>query len=294
VKIKKLAAAALATLLGASLLAGCGAAGSKKEYRILDETLKDEHYVIGFKKGNETLRDEVQRILVELQKDGTLSAISKEWFGEDKSIVPTTFTPSGATDDSLQKVKDKGVFTLGLDDSFPPMGFRSENGMDVVGFDIDVAKKVCEKMGVTLVTHPISWDAKDSELSSGKIDCIWNGFTSLPEREEAMTLSFPYMVNKQVVVVLKDSPIKTLADLKDKTVVLQKGSSALDALEAKPELKASLKGEGPIQVANNVLALNDLGKGANGGDAVIMDEVVAKYYTSHRDQLVKDTASKAE
>lgn len=225
-KIKKLAAAALATLLGASLLAGCGAAGSKKEYRILDETLKDEHYVIGFKKGNETLRDEVQRILVELQKDGTLSAISKEWFGEDKSIVPTTFTPSGATDDSLQKVKDKGVFTLGLDDSFPPMGFRSENGMDVVGFDIDVAKKVCEKMGVTLVTQPISWDAKDSELSSGKIDCIWNGFTSLPEREEAMTLSFPYMVNKQVVVVLKDSPIKTLADLKDKTVVLQKGSSA--------------------------------------------------------------------
>lgn len=223
-----------------------------------------------------------------------MSAISKEWFGEDKSIVPTTFTPSGATDDSLQKVKDKGVFTLGLDDSFPPMGFRSENGMDVVGFDIDVAKKVCEKMGVTLVTQPISWDAKDSELSSGKIDCIWNGFTSLPEREEAMTLSFPYMVNKQVVVVLKDSPIKTLADLKDKTVVLQKGSSALDALEAKPELKASLKGEGPIQVANNVLALNDLGKGANGGDAVIMDEVVAKYYTSHRDQLVKDTASKAE
>ena len=106
-KIKKLAAAALAALLGASLLAGCGAAGSKKEYRILDETLKDEHYVIGFKKGNETLRDEVQRILVELQKDGTLSAISKEWFGEDKSIVPTTFTPSGATDDSLQKVKDK-------------------------------------------------------------------------------------------------------------------------------------------------------------------------------------------
>ena len=301
-KIKKLAAAALAALLGASLLAGCGAAGSKKEYRILDETLKDEHYVIGFKKGNETLRDEVQRILVELQKDGTLSAISKEWFGEDKSIVPTTFTPSGATDDSLQKVKDKGVFTLGLDDSFPPMGFRSENGMDVVGFDIDVAKKVCEKMGVTLVTQPISWDAKDSELSSGKIDCIWNGFTSLPEREEAMTLSFPYMVNKQVVVVLKDSPIKTLADLKDKTVVLQKGSSALDALEAKRGQAFSQQEYDALISFTynlgsrwmNVLALNDLGKGANGGDAVIMDEVVAKYYTSHRDQLVKDTASKAE
>ena len=293
-KIKKLAAAVLAALLGASLLAGCGAAGSKREYRILDETLKDENYVIGFKKGNNALRDEVQRILVELQKDGTLSAISKEWFGEDKSIVPTTYTPSGATDDSLQKVKDKGMFTLGLDDSFPPMGFRSENGMDVVGFDIDVAKKVCEKMGVALQTQPISWEAKDSELSSGKIDCIWNGFTSLPDREEAMALSFPYMVNRQVVVVLKDSPIQKLEDLKDKTVVLQKSSSALDALNTRPELKASLKGEGPVQVANNVLALNDLGKGANGGDAVIMDEVVARYYTNHQDQLIKDTASKAE
>ena len=293
-KMKRVIAAAVAAVMAALLLAGCSGGKKNVEYVVLDESLSDEQYAIGFRKADQALRDEVQKILCEMKKDGKLAEITTKWFGKDTSIVPESIPDSTATDDSLQKVKDKGVFTLGLDDSFPPMGFRSENGMDVVGFDIDVAKKVCEKMGVTLVTQPISWDAKDSELSSGKIDCIWNGFTSLPEREEAMTLSFPYMVNKQVVVVLKDSPIKTLADLKDKTVVLQKGSSALDALEAKPELKASLKGEGPIQVANNVLALNDLGKGANGGDAVIMDEVVAKYYTSHRDQLVKDTASKAE
>ena len=85
-KIKKLAAAALAALLGASLLVGCGAAGSKKEYRILDETLKDEHYVIGFKKGNETLRDEVQRIMDEMVADGTAKTLSEKWFGKDVTL----------------------------------------------------------------------------------------------------------------------------------------------------------------------------------------------------------------
>lgn len=294
-KRMKIFAALLALTMAAVSLFSCGKA--EKKYVTLPEDFGSEEYAIGFRPGDVALAKEVQRILDEMCADGTADTISQKWFSTNLIVNDRDYPRDeevSADDTSLEDLKSRGKFILGLDDSFPPMGFRSENGMDVVGFDIDVAKKVCEKMGVTLVTQPISWDAKDSELSSGKIDCIWNGFTSLPEREEAMTLSFPYMVNKQVVVVLKDSPIKTLADLKDKTVVLQKGSSALDALEAKPELKASLKGEGPIQVANNVLALNDLGKGANGGDAVIMDEVVAKYYTSHRDQLVKDTASKAE
>ena len=187
---------------------------------------------------------------------------------------------------------DRTQFVVGFDAEFPPYGYMDEDG-DYTGFDLELAQEVCDRNGWELVKKPINWDSKDMELESGSIDCIWNGFT-MNGREDNYTWSEPYMDNQQIFVVAPDSGIKTLADLKDKTVVLQKGSSALDALEAKPELKASLKGEGPIQVANNVLALNDLGKGANGGDAVIMDEVVAKYYTSHRDQLVKDTASKAE
>ena len=270
-KIKKLAAAALATLLGASLLAGCGAAGSKKEYRILDETLKDEHYVIGFKKGNETLRDEVQRILVELQKDGTLSAISKEWFGEDKSIVPTTFTPSGATDDSLQKVKDKGVFTLGLDDSFPPMGFRDENN-EIVGVDIDLAAEVCKRLGVELVVQPIDWDSKELELTSGKIDCIWNGMTVTEERIEAMFLSKPYLDNRQVVIVEEGSKIASVSDLAGKTVGLQKGSSAREAFDANPIASEVAQ---VVEYEDNVDAFLDLQAGRI--DALLVDEVAGNY-----------------
>lgn len=270
-KIKKLAAAALATLLGASLLAGCGAAGSKKEYRILDETLKDEHYVIGFKKGNETLRDEVQRILVELQKDGTLSAISKEWFGEDKSIVPTTFTPSGATDDSLQKVKDKGVFTLGLDDSFPPMGFRDDES-NIVGFDVDLAKEVASRLGMEIELKPIDWTANVMELNSGSVDCLWNGLSITPEREAEIDFSRPYLANRQVIIVLAGSDIVDIPSLAGKTVGLQDGSSAVSALE-KNEIASQVTQQ---KYADNVTALTDLSIGRV--DAVLLDEVVARYY----------------
>ena len=280
--MKRVLAVMTAVLMTAALLSGCNSAKSK-EYKILDEAFSDEEYVIGFRKGDETLRDDVQRILVEMKKDGKLAEISNTWFGADNTTVPEEFTPSGASDDSLAKVKEKGTFVLGLDDSFPPMGFRDEDN-NIVGFDIDVAHEVCSRMGVELELMPIDWDSKVSELNDGKVDCLWNGFTTSPEREAEMTMSQPYMKNRQVVVTLKDSAIDTVDDLKDKTLVLQGGSAAEDALEAHPEIKDGLKEA--VKVKNNVVAMYDLGKG--GSDAVLMDEVVARYYIGHTDQLEKD------
>ena len=69
---------------------------------------------------------------------------------------------------SLQNVVDKGTFVLGLDDSFPPMGFRDENG-EIVGFDIDVAREVASRLGTELVPQPIDWNAKEQELATGNI-----------------------------------------------------------------------------------------------------------------------------
>ena len=139
-----------------------------------------------------------------------------------------------------------------------------------------------------LFRSPIDWDSKVSELDGGMVDCLWNGFTTNPEREGQMLMSEPYMTNRQVIVVPKGSSIKTLADLKGKTLTLQGGSTAADALEANPEVKDSLKEA--AEVKNNVLALYDLGNGSS--DAVLMDEVVARYYTGHQDQLASD--AKAE
>ncbi|HNX61746.1 MAG TPA: amino acid ABC transporter substrate-binding protein [Candidatus Limiplasma sp.] len=183
-----------------------------------------------------------------------------------------------AEDDSLQKVKDKGQFVLGFDASFPPMGFTDENG-SYVGFDIDVAREVCARLGVELVLQPIDWSAKDLELSSGNIDCIWNGMTVTDERKESMSLSVPYLNNAQVLCVKADSDIKTIADMKGKKLALQSGSSAAEAVAANADLLASLDGA-PVEYSDNTLALMDLDNG--GVDAVALDVIVANYYIAKK------------
>ena len=175
-------------------------------------------------------------------------------------------------DNSLEYIKGKGNLVLGLDDSFPPMGYRDENN-EIVGFDIDVAKEVCKRLGVKLVLQPIDWNAKEQELATKQIDCIWNGFTVTEERKKSLTFSDAYVNNAQVLIVLNDSPYKTLSDLKGKTVGLQAGSSASDALADSPDFKASLKNV--IELKDNLTALMDLQAG--GCDAVLMDLLVANY-----------------
>ena len=69
------------------------------------------------------------------------------------------------------------TFTVGFDAEFPPYGFLGESG-EYKGFDLDLAKEVCQRNGWTFVPKPIDWAAKDAELNSGTIDCIWNGRTS--------------------------------------------------------------------------------------------------------------------
>jgi polar amino acid transport system substrate-binding protein len=179
-------------------------------------------------------------------------------------------TTALAADPSLAKVKEKGKLVLGLDDAFPPMGFRNDDNQ-IVGYDIDVAKEVAKRLGVQLVPQPIDWNAKEQELNTGKIDCIWNGFTITEERQKAMLFSKPYLKNAQVVVVKKGSPYTTLQSLKGKKVGLQAGSSAAGALEAAKEFRASLAEV--VEFKDNLTALMDLETG--GIQAVVMDLIVA-------------------
>lgn len=192
-------------------------------------------------------------------------------------MVVITLVMSGCAktgkDNSWNKVKEKGQFILGLDDSFPPMGYRDENG-EIIGFDIDVAKEVFSRLGVELKLQPISWDAKEQELNTGNIDCIWNGLTITEERKEQMLFSEPYMKNRQVLVVKTDSEYMTVSDLEGKKLGLQAGSSAADALASAAQLKASLAQV--VEFDDNMMALMDLEKG--GIDVVLMDEIVARFY----------------
>lgn len=175
-------------------------------------------------------------------------------------------------DTSWDKIKDKGELILGLDASFPPMGYTDDSN-NIVGYDIDLAKEVAKRLDIELKLQPINWKTKEQELDTGNIDCIWNGFTINDERKEKVLFSDPYMNNQQVLVVLADSSYNTMADLAGKTVALQGASSAADALNSNADFKKSLKKV--IELDDNALCLMDLQ--AKQVDAVVMDEVVARY-----------------
>ena len=179
-------------------------------------------------------------------------------------------TAETGEDDSLQKVLDNGKLVLGLDATFKPMGYTDEND-EVVGFDIDVAKEVCSRMGVELETYGVNWDTKEVDLDTGTIDCIWNGLSVSEERQQVMLMSDPYMKNKMVFVVNSDSDIDSLDDLNGKTVSVQNGSTAQKTLLAS-DVAAGIT---VSELATNVEALNQLELGMC--DAAFLDSVVADY-----------------
>lgn len=234
-----------------------------------------------------------KKIIIKASPKKSDRSIVKGWINlKKKALVKVlglalaavfTFSGCGAnSNDSWDKVKEKGEFVLGLDESFPPMGFRDDNN-NIVGFDVDLAQEVANRMGVKLKLQPINWDTKDQELNTGNIDCIWNGFTITEDRKANILFSDPYMNNQQVLVVLADSNYKTLADLKGKTVALQAASSAADALNSKADFKATLKEV--VELKDNNLCLMDLKAG--NVDAVAMDEIVARYYIQMKSEKYK-------
>ncbi len=175
------------------------------------------------------------------------------------------------------KSKSGDKLVVGLDDGFPPMGYRDDNG-NLVGFDIDLAKEVAKRLDMEVEFKPINWNTNVQEVDAGNVDCLWNGMTITPEREEKLLLSSAYMKNNQVLVVKSDSDYQTKDDLNGKVLALQAGSSAYDAFndEANADFKESISQV--LEYDNNVKALQDLEAG--GCDVVLVDEVVANYYVT--------------
>ena len=180
-----------------------------------------------------------------------------------------------AEDNSLQEILDKGTLVLGLDDTFPPMGFRDENTNEIIGYDIDLATEVAARLGVDLVCQPIDWAAKELELSGKNIDCIWNGMSITDERLASMSMSFPYM-NNQIVMIAKDSAgYGSIADMAGKNIAVQSGSFAEEVLETYDEYKDFYASVNVLAYDEYLTALMDLQQG--GVDGVLIDLVVAEY-----------------
>ena len=190
--------------------------------------------------------------------------------GNNAATTEAGSNNTAETDESLNKVLESKKFILGLDATFVPMGYTDENDQ-IVGFDIDVAQEVCDRLGVELVKQPINWDTKETDLDLGKIDCIWNGLSVSPARAEAMNLSEAYMQNDMIFTVMNGSEYNSSADLEGKTVAVQNGSTAQEILEGSDIGKKVTV----TAIATNVEALQQLELGLV--DAVFLDSVVANY-----------------
>ena len=184
----------------------------------------------------------------------------------------------GGGDDSSAGGDETFTFKHGYDKDFPPYSYIGDDG-ETTGFDVELAQAVCELNGWEYEGVPINWDAKEAELESGSIDCIWSGFTKSPDREPKFAWSEPYSVNTIKIMVLEGSDIKSAADLAGKKVGVQGSTSAQEMLETP-------NAEGGAEDLMNTfasfekydtytVAVNDLKAGAI--DAIAIDVTTGDY-----------------
>ena len=176
--------------------------------------------------------------------------------------------------DTADSEPAKPVLKLGFDAEYPPFGYLNAETGEYEGFDIDLAKAVCEDIGYELELIPIDWDAKDAELNSKAIDCIWSGFT-INGREDLYAWTDAYVDNSIVILTTADAGIETLADLEGKYVTVQMDSSAMSALDDMADLVGTFAGGSYQMCPEYNTAFNELNIGSV--DAIAIDVNVAKY-----------------
>lgn len=179
-------------------------------------------------------------------------------------------------DGSLQRVKSAGKLVAGLDDAFPPLGYRDEKN-ELVGFDIDFGNELAKRLGVEMEWQPTDWNGVILSLKSKKFDIILSGMSITEERKQEVNFATPYVATDQVVVIKSDNDeIKTIEDVKGKKVGSQLGSTGEKAAKKIPGLdEKNLK---LYSVYTEAFA--DLGIGRL--DCLVVDELTARHYMTKK------------
>ena len=122
-----------------------------------------------------------------------------------------------------EEVKADGKMVVGIT-LFAPMNYYDDSN-ELIGFDTELAKAVCEKLDLEAEFVEINWDSKEIELNSKNIDCIWNGMCITEDRKQTMSISNPYLNNTQAMVMKADVAQEYAKDATDKNVVAEQGST---------------------------------------------------------------------
>ncbi len=153
------------------------------------------------------------------------------------STSGSSSSSSAASSDDKSATATKKLI-VGFDSAYPPYGYVGDDG-SYTGFDLELAQETAKRNDWEIQLEPIDWDAKDTLMDSGAINCIWNGFT-VEGREDSYTFSGNYMINAQVVVVKKGAGISDLAGLAGKNVITQTDSAAYEVLAGEDADKADV------------------------------------------------------
>ncbi len=136
----------------------------------------------------------------------------------------TLLAGCGASGSTLADVQAAGKLVVATSPDFPP--FESLENGEVVGIEVDVMNKICEKLGVELVLEQMDFDSVLIGIQAGKYDVGMSGITVNADREKNMLFTDPYCLAAQAIVVKADSPIASKADLAGKSVAVQTGTTA--------------------------------------------------------------------
>lgn len=188
----------------------------------------------------------------------------------------------GGQDAKTDGAKDGGKIVVGLDDNFPPMGFKDDSG-EITGFDVDLAKEASKRLGREVEFKAIDWSSKEQELASRRVNILWNGLDITDERKKNMLFSDPYMDNRQIIFVKKGTTgITDEKSLAGKNVGTQSASTAEEYMDKSGFFQKDVKSV--KKYSDFVTAFMDLENGRI--DAVVGDEIVGRYYISkHPDQI---------
>ena len=200
----------------------------------------------------------------------------------EETVAPTEETADTANveetqDDTAETTASDEVIIMGTNAEFEPFEYR-ENGTDIVGFDVEIAQKIADKLGKELKIEDMAFDSLILALNSDKIDFIAAGMTATDERKTQVDFSDAYFKSKQAIIVKADNTtIQTADDLQGKNVGVQLGTTG-DLFVSSTEGIASV-----VQVPTGTQAVMDLKNGKI--DAVVIDEEPAKKMTEGQSDL---------
>ncbi len=184
---------------------------------------------------------------------------------------------SETTKSDVENIKKRGKLVVGTSADFPPFEFVDEKTNEIIGFDIDIAKAIADKLGVELEVKDIKFDALIPALKNGEIDMIIAGMTITEERAKVVDFSEPYFEADQAVLVKAGNVnIKSESDLANKKIGVQSGTTG-ELWVDENLVKTGKVPEDNVKRYNKFIeAILALKKG--DVDAVVIDKPVAEAY----------------